>query len=124
MPRGTIGVQNLVLGDGTINSSGVGTIDPANGAYIPALSRTRDLFLYVKNTGAVGTVFIQPGISTYAAPAFRSGLGTVSVVIPGTAERYITIESARHVQLNGDINIDYNTGMTGTIYAYRLPVDA
>ena len=119
--RGTILVQRLVTNAGTISSGGVGTINPTNGAFIALDSQTEGVVLVVQTTGAVGTVTFAPGANP---PSFRSGIGgTVSVVVPGTAFRFITFDGSQLIQSDGTVFVDYSAGMAGNVTAYRIPAD-
>ena len=121
MPRGTVNIQQLSVNAG---SAYAGTaIDGVNGLIINAGGKTRDLLLRITNSGGtIGTVLINPG--SYP-PAYRSQLGTVTGTLAATTgEMYIAVESARVVQADGSIYIDFlPTTMAGQVYAYRLPPD-
>lgn len=119
--RGTILVQHLVTNAGTVSAGGVGTINPTNGAFIAVDSQTNGVFLVLQNTGAVGTVTFAPGANP---PSFRTGIGgTVSVVVPGTATRFVSFDGAQLTQSDGTVFVDYSAGMAGNVTAYRLPAD-
>ena len=67
------------------------------------------------------TVTVKGGVNP---PGFRSGLGDLVLSAIQSAQRqYIFIESARHVQADGSINIDYEAAMTGTVWVFRIPPD-
>ena len=121
MPRDTVAITELDLNAGTAEPAGT-TIVPANGASIAAGGCTRKLLIRVTNTHAADhTVTVRAGVHP---PAFRSGLGDAAITVPATSGvRYITVESARFVQPDGSIYLDFDTGMTGKVMAFRLPDD-
>lgn len=120
MARGSIPITSLVTNAGTIAAGSA--IDTANGMYINAGGDTSGLVIRITNTaGTVGTVRFVPGTNP---PAFRAGLGTVELTVPATTgEVMVVLESARVAQSGGEIYIDFVTGMTGVVSAYRLPND-
>ena len=117
MARSIVPVTQLVRNGGTFVSS-AGTIDTANGQVINAPSDT--LVLYVNNTGPAGTVVFKAGDNP---PALRGILGDESIDIGGTAAMYLTFETARFMQDDGTVNIDWGGSPTGSIAAYetRIP---
>lgn len=119
MARDNVAITPLACSDGVAEPSGT-TITPANGASIDAGGDTRKLVIRVTNThGSDHTVTLKAGVSP---PAFRQGLGDASVTVPATTGvRYLTAESARFVQADGSIWLDFETDMTGKVMAFRLP---
>lgn len=119
MARDSVAITQLTLSSGVAEPSGT-TIAPANGAAIPAGGDTRRLFVRITNTNASDrTVTIRSGVNP---PAFRQGLGDATISVPATnGVRYVTVESARFVQSDGAIYLDFETGMTGKVMAFRLP---
>lgn len=119
MPRDTVAITQLNLNAGTAEPAGT-TIVPANGALIPAGGDTRKLLIRINNTHtAERNVTIRAGVNP---PAFRAGLGHAVVTVPAnTGVRYVTVESARFAQADGSIHLDFDTGMTGKVMAFRLP---
>ncbi|CAG1012730.1 MAG: hypothetical protein IAE83_00085 [Anaerolinea sp.] len=117
MSRGVIPIIEL-----SMNGLGGGvplTVDPLIGAVLESSSRTDNLLLILHNNGVGdGAVSFQPGANP---PAFRSGLGAQQVTLPAGTERAILLESARFVQANGAIWIDFSSGLEATAIAYRLP---
>jgi hypothetical protein len=117
--RDAVTIQTLTTNDGTIGTPG--TITPANGQKIAAAGLTRNLVIQVKNSGTVtGTVTIAAGAYP---PAFREFGGSIVLTVPGSSERIITVESARVVQSDGSVYLDFNATFAGTTYAYRLGAD-
>jgi hypothetical protein len=116
MARVNIPIATLAVNGGTISTGG--TLDPTNDAVIAAKGRTSKLLIHVNNTGAAGTVSIAAGDNP---PALRAGLGATTIAVGGTAQVMILIESARHAQSDGTIELDITGSMTGSIMAYEFP---
>lgn len=121
MARDAVSITTLTLNAGTDEPAGT-AITPANGASIPAGGDTRKLLIRVTNTHtSPHTVTIRAGVNP---PAFRKGLGDASVTLAATTGvAYLTVESARFVQADGSIWLDFDSGMTGKVMAFRLPDD-
>ncbi|MBM3494634.1 MAG: hypothetical protein FJX72_10030 [Armatimonadetes bacterium] len=119
MARDSVAITQLSLSAGVAEPAGT-TIAPANGATIPAGGDTRKLVIRVTNThGSDHPVTVKAGSG---GPAFRRGLGDQSVTVAATSGvQYLTVESARFVQSDGAIHLDFDTGMTGKVMAFRLP---
>lgn len=119
MARDSVAITALALDGGVAEPSGT-TIVPANGAAIAAGGNTRKLVIRVTNThGSDHTVTVKAGANP---PAFRQGLGDASVTVAATTGvQYLTVESARFIQSDGSIHLDFDTGMTGKVMAFRLP---
>ena len=119
MARDAVTITALSLDAGVDAVAGT-TITPANGATIAAAGNTHKLVLYVTNTESAGyDVTIKA--PTDNPNAVRSGLGDLVYEIGAGEEAYFVIESARFAQTSGAIFVDFETGMTGAIAAYRLP---
>lgn len=118
MPRDAVAVTALSASGGTAEGAGV-TIAPANNANITGVTKGRKLILRVHNsTGSTKNLTVKAGVNP---PAFRSGIGDLVVAHATTVVRYYALESARFLQADGTINVDFETGMTGTIWAFMLP---
>jgi hypothetical protein len=119
MARDAVTIVGLAVDGGTAPGAGT-TINVANGALLAAGGNTQRLAIHVKNTAVADkNVTIKAGANP---PALAQGVGDLVVSVPAsTGERLIVVESARFAQINGDIHVDFETGMTGTILAYRLP---
>ncbi len=75
------------------------------------------ILIHVKNTAGTAKNITIP-----AGNGFRSGIGDLVVSVAATSgEAMIIVESARFAQSDGILDIDYETGFTGLIGAYRLP---
>ncbi len=122
MARDAVTPVALAMNDGTAPGAGT-AINVTNGAYIPAANRSQRILLHVKNTvAAAKNVTIKAGVYP---PAFRQGLGDLVVQVPATSgERLFVLESARFIQADGTIWIDFEAAMTGTAFAYKLPDEA
>jgi len=101
------------------------TIDQANGMVVQSTfaqgmppQYLEQLNLLVSNTDTVAhTVTVKAGASTWAG---NRGLGDLVVTIPagGSGAPPIPVDISRHAQnANGDINVDFDSGFTGTITA-------
>lgn len=119
MPRDILTPVALAMNAGTNGGAGV-SINVTNGAVVPAGSMPR-LLLKVTNTYAgAKSVTIRAGVNP---PAVREDLGDLVVPLAQNATHYFVLESARFAQADGSLNVDYETGMTGTAWALKLPVD-
>lgn len=122
MPRDAVTITSLSSGTAVAPPAGT-TIVPANGANIAAVGDTSRLLIRVTNTnGTQRTVTFKAGDNP---PALRSGLGDLAVVVPATTgERLVVLESARFVQSDGSIDVDFEASMAGVVSAVRLPKGA
>lgn len=116
-----------------LNDAGT-SVDQANGmnialasTAIPAAPGSEKLLLYVTNTaGATHTVTVRAGVGggATAGAAMRSGLGdyTTGNLTATTGSAFIgPFDSSRFAQADGSINLDFDAGFTGKIWAIRLP---
>lgn len=119
MARDAVTVTSLTANGGAEEPTGT-SITPANGATIAAQSDCRKLLVRITNThGSDHPVTIRAGVNP---PAFRQGIGDLTVTVPATSGvRYITLSSARFAQSDGTLYLDFETGMTGKVMAFRLP---
>lgn len=121
MARDAVSVTDLTLNTGTDLVTGV-DITPANGASIAAGGLTQRLLIHVVNAGASAyDVTIKAGSNP---PAILASQGDVTFEVVASGESFFVIESARFAQSDGAIYVDFETGMTGKIAAYRLPKTA
>lgn len=117
MPRDAVAITNLSPNAATAVAAGT-QINPANNAAIAAGGDTQRLLIQVKNGGEdAKTITVKAGSNP---PAFAAGQGDLTDSVAAGAEKYLVLESARFAQANGDIHVDFEAGMTGTIAAYRL----
>jgi len=103
-------------------------INPTNGAVVAAAvgpDTSNTLFLYVTNTaGADKTVTVKSGPNGGAGAAtYRGGSGDLTVTVTTASGGAIIgpLEATRFEQANGVINVDFQTGLTGAIWAYAFP---
>lgn len=115
MARDAVSITGIVLNDGVARPAGT-AITPANGAEIDA-GYTDNLLIEVRNTAAAEyDVTIRTGVGPLAA------LGDLVVPVPATSGvKLIAVDSARFVQADGKIHLDFEALMAGTVAAYRLP---
>jgi hypothetical protein len=118
MARDAVALTALSL-NGVVDESAGVAIAPANGAAIQADGDTQRLLVVIKNTTA-GARDVTVGAGA-APPSLRSGIGDLVVTLAQNDVAMMTLESARFAQGNGDIHLDFEAGMTGTVHAYRLP---
>lgn len=118
MARATLTIQDLLVSGGTVNTIG-GTIDATDGALLRAGGNTQKLFLHITAGTIAGTITIPAGDNP---PAFRKGLGDLTVVLTANQTQFVAIESARHAKSNGDIWIN-SAGTLVVVKPYRLPND-
>jgi hypothetical protein len=116
MAREQIPVTQLVRNAGTVVAT-AGTIDTSNGHYIASGAVTGDFILWVDNTGDEGTVSILPGDNP---PSLTAASGTVEVTVDGTAVAFIKLETGRVTQDDGQIHINFESGMAGSVAAYEV----
>lgn len=118
MARDAVAITPMVLNDGIAPAAGT-AINVTNGAEVAAGGNVQKLFIVVNNTAvSAKNVTIKAGAHP---PALRAELGDLVVAVPNAATRYICIESAQFAQADGKIHIDFESGTTGTVMAYRLP---
>lgn len=121
MPRDAIAITDVPVASAVTTPAGT-TISVANGAAI-AVGATHRLIVRVTNTfaGAKNVTF-KAGANP---PALRASLGDLVVSIPAsTGDKLIVLETARHLQADGTISVDFEAGMTGAVAALRAPKGA
>lgn len=122
MARDAVAITDLTIDAGTDLVAGT-AIAPADGATIAAAGNTRKLLIWVSNTeSAAYDVTLTAPTANPNAP--RSALGNVVYEVGAGEEAFFVIESARFAQSDGAIYVDFETGMTGFVAAYRLPAEA
>lgn len=127
MARTNLPLTSLAGNSGSVNPSTT-AVDQANGMNIalanegvPAAGNTDRLVLVVANTAAAAHhILVRAGAAN--PPAFRAGIGDVSVNVTNGVTAYVgPFEYARVVQSDGSVNVDFDSGFTGTILALLLP---
>jgi hypothetical protein len=119
MPRDAVVVTALTSGVAATTPAGT-AINPANGATIAGAGVTNRLLLRITNTNGTNRVAtVKAGANP---PALRSGLGDLAITVPATTgDVSLVVESARFLQADGSISVDFGASMTGIISAVRLP---
>lgn len=122
MARDAVTVTDLTIDAGTDLVAGVAIV-PADGATLDLNGDFGKLFLYVSNTesAAYDVTVVAP---TDNAHALRSGLGNLVYEVGAGEAALIPLESARFAQTGGELYVNFETGMTGFIAAYRLPASS
>jgi flavorubredoxin len=131
MARTAITLRNLTA-NGGIAAPSADNIDQSNGmslaiptSAIPAAPDMENLILVVTNSaGSAKNVIVRAGVGGGATPgpAFRSGLGDLTVSVASSGTSYIgPLESARFSQLDNSLLVDFGSGATGTITALLVP---
>lgn len=132
MARTNLPTTALVANSGVLNPTAT-AVDQANGMNIllpsTAIPRTADadhLVLVVANTAAAAhNVIVRAGAGEPGAygPAFRTGKGDLTFSVTNAQTAYVgPFEVARFAQADGSLNIDFDTGFTGTVLALLMPV--
>lgn len=122
MPRDAVTITELTSGSAATTPAGT-TVVVANGAAIADAKDTSRLLIRLTNTDA------SDRVATILAgddpPALRSGIGSLAITVPATTgDMVVVVESARFVQNDGAIHVDFAATYTGKISAIRLPKGA
>jgi hypothetical protein len=127
MARTNLPLTSLIANGSIADVAGT-TIDVTNGmnvaiptTAIPSGPHLDKLVLRVANTAVADKVVTVKAGSN--PPAFRAGLGDLTAtVVASTGVRFIgPFDISRFVQADGSLNIDFGSGMTGTITAFICP---
>ncbi len=115
MARTNLPVTVLVR-DADNANPGTTAIDATNGMNLVPSKLLTDILIEVTNTfaGAKNVIF-RAGVNP---PAQRSGLGDLTVSIAQNGVHLFNLETARFAQADGSINIDFDSGTTGTMRAF------
>jgi hypothetical protein len=117
MARDVVAITPLVLNDSVAVPAGT-TISPTNGAVITPAGKG-NLVIHINNTTvSAKIVTISAGDNP---PAFRGGLGDLAESIAASTEVLFVLETARFMQNDGTILVDFAASMTGSIKVYRTP---
>lgn len=119
MPRDAVAITQLSADVAAAQPAGT-AINTTNGAVINGAGDTKRLLIRITNTNASNrTATIKAGVNP---PASRKGIGDLAIVVPlTTGDRLLVVESARFLQADGSIQIDFEASMTGIVSAVRLP---
>lgn len=114
MARDAVAVTDLSIDAGAAEAAGV-AISPTNGATVAA-GHTQELLLSIRNS-----LDSEKDVTISAGTGPRAALGDLVVACAAETSYLFALESARFVDDNGAVVVDFESGMTGTICAYRLP---
>ena len=134
MARTNLPLTSLTFNSAVLNNAGT-AIDASNGMNIalpstgiPAAAQADSLIIYVQNTtSSTKTVTVRAGANTTGnpnSPAFEAGKGDLVTgnLTASTGTAFIgPFETARFVQTDGSINLDFASGTTGTVWAVLMP---
>lgn len=122
MARDAVTVTALTSGTAATNPAGT-AINTTNGAVINAAGDTSRLLIRITNTnGTQRVATIKAGDNP---PAARRGVGDLAITVPATTgDVVVVVESARFLQDDGTIQVDFAASMAGVISAVRLPKSA
>lgn len=131
MARTNLPVTTLTP-NGSIAAPAGTNVDPTNGMNVviatssmPATTDLDNLVIIANNTAVSSkTVTIKAGVGggVTPGPAFRSGMGDLVVTVNASSTQYIgPLDPSRFAQLDGSLNIDMASGITGTIIALMVP---
>lgn len=117
-------VTVTALSANALNTNPAGTaINTTNGANIAGVKAGDRLLVRITNTNGTNRVAtIKAGVNP---PAPRKGIGDLAVTVPATTgDVLLVLETARFLQADGSINVDFAASMAGIISAVRLPKGA
>lgn len=122
MPRDAVTITPIVSGTPLANPAGT-AISPTNGAVINNAGDTSRMLVRITNTNGTDRIAtVKAGVSP---PALRAGIGDLAVTVPATTgDVLLVLESARFMQADGSIQIDFAASMAGIISAVRKPKGA
>lgn len=123
MPRTAVVPRALVMNGNLIGTSGSTTIDATlvtNGVSVTAATPEQMVIRVTNTEGSTNVVTIAAGAYP---PAWAKGFGALAVTLAATTGvQFIgPLESARFLQADGTIWIDFETGMTGAIDVLTVP---
>lgn len=126
MARTAIAYRDLVANANLNGATGPTTIDAtlvSNGVVINDAVPERTILRVTNTEGSTNVVTIRAGDNP---PSVAAGLGDITVTVAATTGvQYIgPFESGRVIQSGadmGDMHIDFESGMTGTIDVLRIP---
>jgi len=123
MARTAVVPRSLVMNGNLIGTTGSTTIDATlvtNGVSVTAAVPEQMVIRVTNTEGSTNVVTVQAGAYP---PAWAQGLGALAVTVAATSGvQYIgPLESARYLQADGTLWIDFETGMTGAIDILTVP---
>lgn len=117
-------VTVTALSANALNTNPAGTaINTTNGAVINGVNAGDRVLVRITNTNGTNRVAtVKAGVNP---PSPRKGLGDLAITVPATTgDVLLVLESARFLQADGTINVDFAASMAGIISAVRLPKGA
>lgn len=114
MARDAVTVKEMSRDTAIAEETGV-DISATNGAAIAA-GHTQDLLISIRNTTAS-----EKDVTFKAGYGLQAGMGDLVVACAAETSYLIAVESARFIQTDGSLYLDFEASMTGTVCAYRTP---
>lgn len=117
-------VPRALVANGNLNgATGPTTIDSTlvtNGVVVASAEPERTVIRVTNTEGSTNTATVRKGDNP---PAHAAGQGDLVVTVAATSGvQFIgPLESGRFLQTDGSLEIDFETGMTGTIDVLQLP---
>lgn len=123
MPRTAITPRALVANGSLDSVTGPTTIDATlvtNGVVVNSAEPERTVLRVANTEGSTNTCTVRKGDNP---PALAAGQGDLVVTIAATTGvRYLgPFESGRFLQADGSLEVDFETGTTGTIDVLLIP---
>lgn len=123
MPRTSVAARALVANGNLNGVTGPTTIDSTlvtNGVNVPSAEPERTIIRVANTEASTNVVTLKAGDNP---PALAAGLGDLAVTVAAsTGVQFLgPFESGRFLQSDGSLDIDFETGMTGTIDVLQLP---
>jgi hypothetical protein len=123
MARTTIPVQALTKNGGVAmaTAESATAVDQANGMIIANANPEKTMLRVTNTAGAQHGVIIRAGDQIY--PAWMSGQGdlTVQVALTSGVAYVGPFDSARFLQSDGSLHVDFEASFAGKIAAVTLP---
>lgn len=118
MARDAVTITEVAAG--TPVDRGAGTsINTSNGASIDCGGDTSDLLIIVTNTNTTPDHDLTVQAGDTNPPAIQNGVGDL-VFNVNAAESWLVVDGARHVNADGKIYLDFESGFAGKVHAVRL----
>jgi hypothetical protein len=122
MPRTAVTPAQGVRGDGvTPTSTTIDSTLVTNGVVIASANPEKLVIRFANTHGATQVMTISA--SDTKIPAWLSELGdhTVSAASTTGIKEVVGLDSARYLQSDGSLHIDFDSGTTGTLETLYLP---
>lgn len=123
MARTAVTYRNLVANGNLNGATGTTTVDSTlvtNGVVVNGAVPELTLIRVAQTSGAAKNIIVRAG--DYP-PALASGQGDLTVQVAATSGvQYLgPFESGRFLQGNGSLEVDFESGFTGSIEFLRIP---